>query len=234
MKLRPRAATQRRRKYCDIWAVVPVKDTTCAKQRLAGLLPAHVRQQLALAMFEDVLQAIAAAPELSGMVVVTIDPTAADIALRFGACVWSEGACDGHTGAVMAAARRLAARGSTMLTIPGDVPLVSPADIRQLLDIHLAKPGFTIVPARDERGSNAIVCSPADLVPLRFGADSFVPHLEAVRACGVDPTTVHLPRIALDIDEPADLAEFMKIPPTTRARELLDRLELAAVDPTLP
>jgi 2-phospho-L-lactate/phosphoenolpyruvate guanylyltransferase len=219
---------------CDIWAVMPVKDTAGAKQRLAGFLPAQVRRQLALAMFEDVLQAVAAVPELTGIAVVTIDPAAADIALRLGARVWSDGARDGHTGAVTAAARRLAAEGSAMLTIPGDVPLVTAADIRQLLDIHSRKPGFTIVPARDEQGSNAIVCSPADLVPLRFGADSFFPHLAAARACGVDPTTVHLPRIALDIDEPADLAEFMKIPSTTRARALLDRLELAAANPALP
>jgi 2-phospho-L-lactate guanylyltransferase len=221
-------------KSSDIWAVMPVKDTAGAKQRLAGFLPAQVRRQLALAMFEDVLQAVAAVPELAGIAVVTIDPAAADIALRLGARVWSDGARDGHTGAVTAAARRLAAEGSAMLTIPGDVPLVSPVDIRQLLDIHSRQPGFTIVPARDERGSNAIMCSPADLVPLRFGADSFFPHLAAARACGVDPTTVHLPRIALDIDEPADLAEFMKIPSTTRARGLLDRLEPAAANPALP
>jgi 2-phospho-L-lactate guanylyltransferase len=219
---------------CDIWAVVPVKDTAGAKQRLAGFLPAHARQQLALAMFEDVLQAVAAVPELTGIAVVTVDPAAADLALRLGARVWSDGARDGHTGAVTAAARRLAAEGSAMLTIPGDVPLVTAADIRHLLDIHRRKPGFTIAPARDERGSNAIVCSPADLVPLRFGADSFFPHLAAAQACGVDPTTVHLPRIALDIDEPADLAEFMNIPSTTRARALLDRLALAAADPALP
>jgi 2-phospho-L-lactate guanylyltransferase len=221
-------------KSSDIWAVMPVKDTAGAKQRLAGFLPAQVRRQLALAMFEDVLQAVAAVPELAGIAVVTIDPAAADIALRLGARVWSDGARDGHTGAVTAAARRLAAEGSAMLTIPGDVPLVSPVDIRQLLDIHSRQPGFTIVPARDERGSNAIMCSPADLVPLRFGADSFFPHLAAARACGVDPTTVHLPRIALDIDEPADLAEFMKFPSTTRARGLLDRLEPAAANPALP
>ena len=219
---------------CAIWAVMPVKDTACAKQRLAGLLSADARRRLALAMFEDVLQAVAAVSELTGVAVVTIDPVVAGIALRLGARVWSDGARDGHTGAVTAAARRLAAEGSAMLTIPGDVPLVTAADIRQLLDIHRRKPGFTIVPARDERGSNAIVCSPADLVPLRFGADSFFPHLAAARACGVDPTTVHLPRIALDIDEPADLAEFMKIPSTTRARGLLDRLELAAANPALP
>lgn len=216
---------------CDIWAVVPVKDTGCAKQRLAGLLPAHVRQQLALAMLEDVLRAIAAVPELMGIIVVTIDPAAAGIALRLGARVWSDGARDGHTGAVTAAARHLAAHGSAMLTIPGDVPLVSPTDIRHLLDIHRRNPGFTIVPARDERGSNAIVCSPADLVPLRFGADSFFPHLAAARACGVEPTTVHLPRIALDIDEPADVEELMRIPSETLSRRLLDSVEVT-LEPT--
>jgi 2-phospho-L-lactate guanylyltransferase (CobY/MobA/RfbA family) len=94
----------------DIWAVVPVKKTGCAKQRLAGFLPAHVRQQLALAMFEDVLQAVAAVPELMGIAVVTIDPAATDIALHLGVQVWSDGARDGHTGAVTMAApaRRLA------------------------------------------------------------------------------------------------------------------------------
>jgi 2-phospho-L-lactate guanylyltransferase len=218
---------QRMNTDCEIWAVVPVKDTACAKQRLAGLLPAGVRRHLALAMLADVLQAVAAVSELAGIVVVTIDPAAADLAALAGAIVWSDGARDGHTGAVTAATRRLAARGSGMLTIPGDVPLVTAADIRRLLDAHRGAPGFTIVPARDERGSNAIVCSPADRVPLRFGADSFFPHLAAARACGVEPTTAHLPRIALDIDEPADLAEFMKIPSATRARDLLDRLQLA-------
>jgi 2-phospho-L-lactate guanylyltransferase len=217
----------------DIWAVAPVKETAAAKQRLVGLLPAAARQQLALAMLEDVLCALAAAPELAGVIVVTVDPAAADVAQRCGAEVWREGARDGHTGAVTAAARRLAAQGASMLTIPGDVPLVCAADVRQLLAAHRGAPAFTIAPARDQRGSNAIVCSPADFVPLRFGPDSFFPHLAAARACGVEPAIVHLPRIALDIDAPADLAEFMSIPSMTRARDLLDRLALAPPQPAL-
>ncbi len=205
-----------------IWAVVPVKETGSAKQRLARLLPANVRQDLALAMFEDVLNALSTVRELAGVVAVTVDPAAADIALRFGARVWSSGARDGHTGAVTAAARRLADAGATMLTLPGDIPLISPSDVEHLLRIHREAPGFSIVPARDERGSNAIVCTPADLVPLRFGTDSFFPHLAAAQARGLNPNTVYLPHIALDIDEPGDLAEFMKIPSATRARALLE------------
>jgi 2-phospho-L-lactate/phosphoenolpyruvate guanylyltransferase len=116
-----------------------------------------------------------------------------------------------------------------MLTLPGDIPLVSPSDVEHLLKSHREIPGFIIVPARDERGSNAIVCSPADLVPLRFGADSFFPHLVAARERGVNPNTVYLPRIALDIDEPEDVAEFMKIRSATRARALLGGGRLGAV-----
>ena len=73
----------------DIWAVVPVKDTAAAKQRLAPALPADLRQGLALAMLEDVLAALAEARGLAGRVLVTIDPAARDLAARYGAAVLS-------------------------------------------------------------------------------------------------------------------------------------------------
>jgi len=216
-------ANNRRSPQRDIWAVIPVKETVLAKQRLACLLSTRMRQELAGAMFQDVMQAFAAAPGLAGVVVVTIDSAATENALRWGAEVWTDGARDGHTGAVTAAARRLASNGSTMLTMPGDVPRVSPADIAHLLQAHPAGPAFTIVPAWDERGSNAILCSPADLVSFRFGPDSFFPHLAAARDRGLEPTVVRNDAIALDIDEPAELAKFMEEHSNTRTWALLDR-----------
>ena len=212
-----------RASHREVWAVVPVKHTAQAKQRPAKLLSLDLRQELALAMLEDVLQALGVAPHLAGIVIVTVDAQARKLASRCGAETWTCGAEDGHTGAVTAAARRLAANHAIMLTIPGDVPLVSAADIARLVAARSAEPAFTIVPARDERGSNAILCSPADRVPLRFGNDSFFPHLAAARRCGVEPTIVRSDAIALDIDEPADLARFMQRPSATRAWALLDQ-----------
>ena len=211
------------RKIC---AVVPVKDTVQAKQRLAALLPAEQRQELALAMFEDVMAAISNVRELAGIVVVTVDSAAAAIATRHGARVMSEGAREGHTGAVMTAARHLAADGLDLMTLPGDIPLVEPDDVRHLITVHYARAeratgAFTIVPARDELGSNAVLCSPAGAVPLRFGDNSFFPHLDAAKAHGIEPEVVKLPRIALDIDTPEDLALFLGTPSQTRARALL-------------
>src|SRR5439155_1771194 len=110
----------------EIWAVVPVKDTATAKQRLARALPPHLRQELALAMLEDVLTALAAAPDLGRRLLVTIDPEAKRLAANHGFDCIADGAEDGHTGAVMAAARRLAADGvGAMLALPGDIPLIT-------------------------------------------------------------------------------------------------------------
>jgi 2-phospho-L-lactate guanylyltransferase (CobY/MobA/RfbA family) len=40
---------------------------------------------------------------------------------------------------------------------------------------------------------------------------------------GIEPLVMRLPRIALDIDTPEDLALFRAAPARTRARMLLDR-----------
>ena len=220
-----------------IHAVVPIKETSDAKRRLAGVLGAARRQELALAMFEDVLATLTGVRELGSIVVVTVDPAAAAIAARYGARVSNAGAREGHTGAVTATARELAAE--AMLTLPGDIPLVEADDIRQLIDVHRHATGrgaraFTIVPAWDERGSNAILCSPAAAVPLRFGADSFLPHLAAARRCAIEPTVARMPRIALDIDTPDDLALFLATPSPTRTRALLEQWRLRLHDAMSP
>jgi 2-phospho-L-lactate guanylyltransferase len=214
----------------SLWAVVPVKELDRAKERLASRLSSQLRRALMLAMLEDVLSALAAAPGLAGLAVVTIDPAASELAARYGARVIEMSARDGHTGAVVAAARLLAEEGhSGMLTVPGDVPLVTAAEIAQLVAAHRPAPAFTIAPSRDQRGSNAILCSPPDAVALRFGEDSFFPHLRAAEARGIRPTVVRLPGIALDLDTPEDLAAFALQPIPTRTRAWLaanDMLDL--------
>jgi 2-phospho-L-lactate/phosphoenolpyruvate guanylyltransferase len=226
------------RKLC---AVVPVKEAGDAKQRLASVLGPAERAQLAHAMLEDVLAALAATSGIASMLVVTADHKAAGIAARFGAEVTAEQAQAGHTTAVSHAAARLTNRDLDMLALPADIPLVQPDDIAHLLALHWQAAGrgtplFAIVPARDERGSNAVICSPATAVPLRFGEDSFIAHLAAARARGIEPAIARLPRIALDIDRPDDLAALLAADAPTRTHALLrswrrdDLAALSAVD----
>jgi len=201
-----------------IWAVVPVKDTSAAKQRLAPAVPAALRQALMLAMLEDVLAALAAASGLAGRLLVTTDAAAQRLASQYGFDWLTDGAGDGHTGAVAAAARHLAGNGADgMLTVPGDIPLVTAAEIARLIGAHRPAPAFSIAPSHDELGSNAIIVSPPEAVPLRFGDNSFFPHLAAAEARGIRPTVLPLPGIALDIDNPDDLRHFAGLGSRTRA-----------------
>ena len=106
------------------------------------------------------------------------------------------------------------------MTMPGDIPRATSAEIAATVAAHRAAPAFTIVPAHDDLGSNTIVMSPPDAVPLRFGEDSFYPHLDAARARGIDPLVVRHPGIGMDIDNPVDLVAFLKMSPPAATRTL--------------
>ncbi len=204
-----------------VWAVVPVKALIGAKERLSPCLTPEERRALATIMLEDVLDAVSAVSQLAGVLVVTVDPAAAALAGRYGARIVTDGAREGHTGAVMAGARLLVREGEAgMMTMPGDIPRASSAEIAAALAAHGAAPAFTIVPAHDDLGSNTILCSPPDVVPLRFGEDSFFPHLAAARSRGIEPRVVRQPGIAMDIDHPVDLVKFLKMSPSAPTRTL--------------
>jgi 2-phospho-L-lactate guanylyltransferase len=205
----------------DVWACVPVKEFTGAKQRLASLLTPVQREILAETMLEDVLSALAGATRLAGILVNTVDPRAAALAERYGARLVTDGARDGHTGAVNGMGRVLTAEGrGALLTLPGDIPRVTAWEVDSVVSCARDAPSFTIVPAHDELGSNAVLCTPPFAVPLRFGDDSYFPHLRAARRHSVEPTILRLSGIGLDIDHPVDLLAFLRAKPRMPTRTL--------------
>lgn len=212
----------------DIWAVVPVKEIIAAKARLSEAVPRRLRTELALAMLEDVLAALAQARGLAGIAVVTVDPAARELARRFGCRIFTDEARGGHTAAVAAAARTLADEGrSGMLQLPGDIPLVRADEISLMLALRRPAPSFTIVPSHDDFGSNAVLVCPPTAVPLSFGDDSFYPHLRAAQARGIKPLIVRQHGISLDIDRPQDIAAFARMRSGTHTQAFLEQHGLA-------
>lgn len=209
------------------WAAVPVKDFAMAKTRLAGVLEAGERRELARAMLGDVLRAVSATPRMAGILVVTGDPEAMELAAALGARVLFEACGRGMSEACMAAARLLGGEGcSQMIAIPGDVPLVTPGEIARVLDAHRRPPAVTLVPSRDGRGTNAVLCSPPGAIPLSFGGGSFSTHMEAARRCSIEPDIVRLPGLGLDVDWPADLVALEERPSSTLTARYLETIDV--------
>ncbi len=187
--------------------LVPVKNLVDAKQRLSPLLSPGERVALAQAMCEDVLQALARWQSRPMVAVVTSDSFARDLAARFHFEVVADDN-SGETNAIDMATAFCRERGAeSTLVVPADIPLIDSAELQQIVDS--APPGGAVlVPDAAGRGTNAAWRSPGDLFPLRFGNDSFLPHLAAAKATGLPCVVLELPGIALDVDRPDDLRKL--------------------------
>jgi 2-phospho-L-lactate guanylyltransferase len=191
------------------YAVIPAKDFNGAKQRLAAFLEPHQRCLLAQAMLTDTLTAFTQAINLDGVGVVTCNRNVAAVAESFDVEVFWEPHAGGQSQAVTFALRICQQRGiTTMLTVPGDVPLMTAADVEAIVVPPQPPVPVVLVPNRDDLGTNAIVLSPPDCLPLRFGYDSFQRHVRLAAEHHLAVEVRRLPRVALDIDEPEDLALF--------------------------
>jgi 2-phospho-L-lactate/phosphoenolpyruvate guanylyltransferase len=207
--------------------LIPVKSLANAKQRLASVLDQPTRTKLAEAMLFDVLETLgtwASRPEVS---IVTSDQFAIELARRFEFRIIADNTNRSETDAIEMATHFCESEGvDSTLVIPGDIPLINVAELEQILEAAPDE-GSVLVPAADGRGTNAAWRRPAALFPLRFGNDSFKPHLAAARATEKPCVVLSLPGIALDIDNPFDLRQLAEAPGETRAQRLARQWDLS-------
>jgi 2-phospho-L-lactate/phosphoenolpyruvate guanylyltransferase len=208
------------------YALVPVKDLTQAKVRLSPLLSPAERYALARAMLDDVLAAVRQASTVERIALVTTDPHALSLAAQWGFEMIDEGAGRGETGAVELAVKVCRERGaSALVVLPSDIPLLTAADVEVVWQ-YSQRHDIVIVPSWDSRGTNAVLLRPPDALQLRFGSWSFFPHVKQAKRKGLSYKVVRLPRVALDVDTPEDLARLVPQAMGTRSYAVLEETGL--------
>ncbi len=179
-----------------------------AKQRLSPVLSETERTDLARAMLLDVLNALRHAWGLAGIAVITEDKEAKVLAKEHGAALIRE-AEGGLNAALTAGLSTLSTYGASgALIIHGDLPLASAGEITALLSAHPKGPAATFVPARDG-GTNVMLLSPVEAMPLSYGEGSFEKHRAEAERRGLTVTYLGLPGLELDIDTPDDLRTLL-------------------------
>ena len=212
--------------------LIPVKNLANAKQRLSAVLDQSTRTELAHAMLVDVVLAVSGCGV--EVALVTSDPFALHVAAHRGLEIIHDAANRSETDAIEMATRVCEERGiESTLVIPADIPLIEAEDI-QMIYKHAPARGSVLVPAADNRGTNAALRRPAALFPLRFGNDSFAPHHEAAKATNHPCLVLSLPRIALDIDNRDDLRQLALGPGEKRSQTLARRLGFGEADARVP
>lgn len=208
--------------------LVPVKNLANAKQRLSAVLGPEARQELAQAMCADVLETLARWQRCPAVTVVTSDPFAEDLAGRLGFEIVADVFNPGETGAIEMATALCRERGvDHTLVIPADIPLIETCELEKIVE-SAPRVGAVLVPDAAGRGTNAALRTPCDLFPLRFGNDSFLPHLAAAQATGLPCVVLELPGIALDVDRPEDLQALAAASGERRSQRLVRSWNLDA------
>ncbi len=222
-------------------AILPIKSLGAAKQRLGSALAGGARQALAQAMFSDVLASLRHVDALDEVVVVTADAVAETVAVGAGARLLVDAEEAGQSAAAsIGIAIALAEGFDRALLVPGDTPLLDPADLDGILErAEGSATQVVIVPDRHGTGTNALLLSPPDAIAPSFGPGSFERHGALASQAGVASTVEASSSLALDVDTPEDLEELTRelahlrrhAPMTRGALRQLDRARDSAQPP---
>jgi 2-phospho-L-lactate guanylyltransferase len=187
--------------------LIPVKEFRRSKERLAPHFSEDERASLAEALCEDMFNTVAQVNGVNSVYVVSREQKALALARKNGWETIAEAEQISESHSVDAASRYCTEQGVTaLLRLPIDIPLATASDIEALWTALEPAPCAVLVPSRDGAGTNALLRAPPTLFPSHFGPNSFALHLEAAERCGARTKIVRSPQIALDVDEPADLA----------------------------
>jgi 2-phospho-L-lactate guanylyltransferase len=193
-------------------ALIPMKELSQAKMRLADVLDQRERSELALAMLTDVITACNDSACFDIVAVVSTDSEVFWHARDLGAKPVAEpgtlgGLNDSLTFGQRYLARRVAATELTIL--PADIPLVRPEDIAAVVvALGDGDERRAVVVRAPDGGTNALALRPPEAIPMHYGADSARAHIDAARGAGLDVIELDLDRLAFDLDAPDDLIDL--------------------------
>jgi 2-phospho-L-lactate guanylyltransferase len=192
------------------WVIVLIKDFNSAKQRLQPALGPEARRELAR---RNAQLAVTAAAAGDHVLVVAGSEEVAALAQSWGAEVLAEPRQEGqNVAAARGIARAVEGGADAVLLLSSDLPLVTVDAIREVLESAASKaaPIAVAVPAVGRGGTNALYLRPPHAIALHFGSDSLAKFRQEAQSRGVEFAIHHSEAMALDLDEPGDLARLRR------------------------
>lgn len=205
-------------------AVIPMKDPSRAKTRLATALAPQEREALARGLFRSTIarlqEAVAMLPEdAADIAVVSNSPVIARIARQAGLICIDDNDPGTLSLAVEAAADWAAAQGyEALCVLPGDLADPSPDDLAQLLAYPLDGNSTVLCPATD-LGTNALLVPLPCPFAFAYGQKSLIAHRQAAETAGLCPVVLPLDSLRVDVDTAEDLSCLLAQDPQALARE---------------
>src|SRR3712207_1424530 len=171
----------------NVFAIVPVKRFENAKTRLSSMLDREDRIRLSSLMLEDTLRTLSTARSLTGVIIVSSDKRAHELATKHGANFVNEERETGVNSAVaLADSYCMKEAADATIIIPHDLPLINGSDISKAQELAQKElQCIVICPSHRYDGTNMLLRKPSSVIATYYDSDSYNMHIKAAASLGI-------------------------------------------------
>ena len=192
-----------------MWAIIPINEFSRSFTRLSSVLDLEQRMELAKNLSSRLIQILLTVDEVEKIVLFTCEKNwpgelqHSKLVLRKDE---DKKPLKQKIDSVADWAYELGAKKMMYLSI--DLPIVEKKDITQIIDSH--KHGLTLVQAKKDGGTNALIADLPRKINFQFGADSFRKHLEAAKLEKLKTNIQSAEGLSFDLDDHDDWEFLIK------------------------
>ena len=192
-----------------MWAIIPINEFSRSFTRLSSVLDLEQRMELAKNLSSRLIQILLAVDEVEKIVLFTCEKNwpgemqHSKLVIRKDE---DKKPLKQKIDSVADWAYGLGAKKMMYLSI--DLPIVEKKDITQIIDSH--KHGLTLVQAKKDGGTNALIADLPRKINFQFGADSFRKHLEAAKLEKLKTNIQSTEGLSFDLDDHDDWEFLIK------------------------
>ena len=192
-----------------MWAIIPINEFSRSFTRLSSILDPEQRTKLAKNLSNTLIHLLLAVDEVEKVILFTSEKNwpgeikHSKLVLRKDE---DKKPLKQKIDSVADWAYKLGAKKMMYLSI--DLPLVEKKDIRQIIGSH--KNGLTLVEAKKDGGTNALISDLPRKINFQFGTDSFRKHLEAAKLEKLKTNIQSAKGLSFDLDDQDDWEFLIK------------------------
>jgi FO synthase len=167
--------------HAGLWAIIPVKRLSVAKQRLAPVLGVH-REAFARTLACRTIQTVIDSKQFQGVLVVTPDPQVALDAKNRGAIVLDDAGASLNAACALGRLAVIAQGADFCAVIPADLALLTPLGLSRLvadyadLRARIGRDAVGLVRCKEGTGTNMVFFGRHAVFAPAFGPGSFAAH----------------------------------------------------------
>jgi len=192
-----------------VWAIIPINNFNESFSRLSNVLNKKQREEMTQILATQVLDALTPIASVEKIIVLSNEIEWLSSFWNKKIVVLPEPDTEQFSKKIDNTAQWIQSQGVTaMLYLSIDLPYIQQEDIENLISQHIS--GLSIVEAKKDNGTNALILDLPTKMEFQFGPNSFSKHLAEARSKNINTTIVNIECLSLDLDDWNDLHLFKK------------------------